>query len=152
VAKKNIPDLKIEWVSDRGNLLYLSLVEYKRETYLCIIDTIGPDQITAYVLDYAEQEGIDIPNFLRFVTRWFYGRSEKVPLSVAIARAGLTKQLSPIFRSFDASYVSRIIGCLFSARKQQQKGKGQAPSRYSNSRGHRNQVSPTGLRRKLHAR
>jgi hypothetical protein len=113
LAKKKIPELKIEWVAGRGNLLYLSLVEFKRETYLCVIDNVGPSEVTAYVLDYAEQEGIDLPTFLSFVTRWFYERSDEVPLSVALARQGLTKQLSPIFRSFDASYVSRIIGHAF---------------------------------------
>ncbi len=113
MAKKKIPELKIEPVADRGNILYLSLVEFKRETYLCVIDNIKPEEITAYVLDYAEQEGIDLKAFLSFTTHWFYARSEKVPLSVALARAGLTKWAAPMFRTFDSAYVSRIVGQAF---------------------------------------
>lgn len=110
MAKKKIPALKIEHVSDRGNLLYLSVIEFKRETYLCVIDTIKPTEITAYVLDYAEQENIDVAALLSFITHWFYAKSDRVPLSVAFARAGLTEWVMPIFRSFDTTYVSRVIG------------------------------------------
>lgn len=114
MAKKKIPELKIEPVADRGNILYLSLVEFKRETYLCVIDNVRPEEITAYVLDYAEQEGIDLQTFLSFTTHWFYARSEKVPISVALAKAGLTTWAAPMFRTFDAAYVSRIVGQTFS--------------------------------------
>jgi len=114
MTKKKIPLLKIELLHEKCNLKYLSLLEYKRETYLCIIDNIMPDEIGAYVLDYAEQENIPIYDFLSIVTRWFYGKSEERPLSVEIANHGLTSQLAPLYRTFDASYVTRIVGNAFS--------------------------------------
>lgn len=117
MAKRKIPDLKIETVDAVGNSIYLSLVEYKRETYLCIIDNITPDVIGAFVLDYAEQENVHVKAFLNLVTKWFYSSSEKHPLSVEIAKQGLTPQLSPIYKNFDTSYVSRIIGSAFSFEK-----------------------------------
>jgi hypothetical protein len=114
VAKKKIPELKVEYIKDRGNLLYLALLEYKREIYLCIIDNMSPDEIGAYVLDYAEQENIPIREFLSAVTLWFYKSSEKHPLSVELARLGLTEALAPIYKIFDTTYVSRIVGNAFS--------------------------------------
>jgi hypothetical protein len=113
LAKKKIPHLKIELINDRGNLLYLALIEYKREEYLCVIDNVAPSAIGAYVLDYAEQEGVPVADFLALVTRWFYGNSERHPLSVEIARGGLTEKLAPIYRTFDTTYVSRIVGNAF---------------------------------------
>ena len=113
MAKKRIPELKIEVVNDRANLLFMSLLEYKRETYLCIIDNITPTEIGAYVLDYAEQENIPVTKFLSIVTEWFYARSEKHPLSVELARHGLTEKIAPIYRTFDATYVARIVGQAF---------------------------------------
>lgn len=113
MAKKKIPELKIELINDRGNLLYLALVEYKRENYLCVIDNVSPSTIGAYVLDYAEQENIPLQDFLQIVTRWFYGKSDKHPLSVEVARAGLTESLAPIYRTFDTTYVARIVGQAF---------------------------------------
>jgi hypothetical protein len=110
VAKKKIPDLKIELVSGRGNFLYLSLIEYKRESYLCVVDNIKPSEIGAYVLDYADQNRIDLSQFLQAVTRWFYAKSDDHPLSVELARYGLTEWAAPLYRTFDTTYVSRIVG------------------------------------------
>ena len=113
MAKKKIPELKIEHVHERGNLLYLALIEYKREEYLCVIDNVSTSSIGAYILDYVEQEEIPINEFLGLVTRWFYGNSDKHPLSVELARAGLTERLAPIYRTFDTAYVARIVGNAF---------------------------------------
>lgn len=112
----------VEPVDDRINLLFLSLLEYRRETYLCIIDNITPSEVRAYVLDYAEQEKIPIVDFLSIVTRWFYSNSENYPLSVELAKYGLTDVMAPIFRSFATSYVSRIVGKEFKY-DQQEKNK-----------------------------
>ena len=114
LTKKKVPALKIELINGRGNFLYLSLVEYKRETYLCIIDNISSSSIGAFVLDYAEQENVKTNMFLSVVTKWFYAKSDLHPLSVELARLGLTQQVAPIYRTFDTSYVSRIIGNPFS--------------------------------------
>lgn len=113
VAKKRIPELKVETLAHKANFIYLSLLEYKRETYLCIIDNVTPSEIGAYVLDYAEQEEIPVTQFLSIATKWFYGKSEKHPLSVEVAKWGLTEKLSKIYRTFDATYVSRIVGQSF---------------------------------------
>ncbi len=113
MAKKKIPELKIEIINGRGAMLYLTLLEYKRENYLCIIDKISPMEIDAYVLDYVEQENIPLNEFLSIVTKWFYESSERHPLSVEIARLGLTEQLSCLYRTFDTTYVARIVGKAF---------------------------------------
>lgn len=114
MPKKKIPDLKVEQVNARANHLFLSLLEYKRETYICVIDNVTQSEIGAYVLDYAEQERVPVAQFLSVVTRWFYSKSESHPLSIELARQGLTERMAPIYRSFDTAYVSRIIGQAFS--------------------------------------
>ena len=113
MAKKRVPDLKLEHIEGLGNVLFLSLVEYKREQYLCVVDSIKPAELSVYVLDYAEQQDIDLKKFLSFTTHWFYSNSENFPLSIQLARSGLTEWASPMFRTFDTTYVSRIIGQAF---------------------------------------
>lgn len=113
MTKKKIPELKIEQIDSTANLGYLAMLEYKRQTYLCVIDNISPTEIGAYVLDYAEQENIPVDNFLSVVTRWYYSKSENHPLSVEISRNGLTNILAPIYKTFDVHYVSRIVGNAF---------------------------------------
>ena len=113
MAKKKIPDLKIEAVHGAVNLHFLCMLEYKRENYLCIIDNITPAAIGAYVLDYAEQENVPLDKMLSLATKWFYAKSDKHPLSVEVASQGLTEQLAPIYRTFDTTYVARIVGNAF---------------------------------------
>jgi hypothetical protein len=114
MAKKHSPELKLEQVQEKINLHFLCLLEYRRENFLCVIDNITPSSIGAYVLDYAEQENVTVDKFLSLVTEWFYSNSENHPLSVEFARRGLTEGLAPIYRTFDTTYVSRIIGNAFS--------------------------------------
>jgi hypothetical protein len=114
MAKKKAPELKLEQVQGKANHHFLCLLEYRRENFLCIIDNITPSTVGAYVLDYAEQEGVIVDRFLSLVTEWFYSKSDNHPLSVEIARRGLTVELAPIYRTFDTTYVSRIVGHAFS--------------------------------------
>lgn len=114
MAKKRIPELKVEQVDSLITLHFMALLEYKREQYMVVIDNITPTEIGAYVLDYADQENIPVKEFLSAVTQWFYGKSEAHPLSVEIARHGLTERLAPIYRTFDTTYVARIVGHAFS--------------------------------------
>ena len=113
MAKKKIPELKIETVNDRGNFIYLALIEYKREEYLCIIDSVKQNEIGAYVLDYVEQQNIDLKSLLQLATHWFYSKSDIHPLSVELAKKGLTEWVGPIYRTFDTTYVTRIVGQAF---------------------------------------
>lgn len=110
MAKKKIPELTFEIVQDSCNLLYLTLIEYKRETYLTIIDNITESEILALVLDYAQQENVDVRMLLSACNQWYYGNSEKLPLTVHFARNGLTRTISPLMKTFDVNYVSRIVG------------------------------------------
>jgi len=113
LGKKKQPELKIEQINNRSNNLYLSLLEYKREEYLVIVDNITPTEIGAYVLDFAEQEKVPVTEFLSVVTKWFYGKSDTHPLSIEIAKQGLTEKTAPIYRTFDTTYVARIVGQAF---------------------------------------
>ena len=113
MAKKKIPELKIEQINERANLHFLSLLEYKREIYLCVIDQVTPTEIGAYVLDFAEQENVPVQEFLSVVTQWFYSKSDDHPLSVEVAKQGLTERCAPLYRTFDTTYVARIVGQAF---------------------------------------
>lgn len=113
MAKKRIPELKIEAIHEAVNLHFLCMLEYKRENYLCVIDNITPSTIGAYVLDYVDQENIPLNSLLGVITRWFYGKSDKHPLSVELAALGLTEQIAPIYRTFDTAYVARLVGNAF---------------------------------------
>lgn len=113
MAKKNTPPLIIEQIQDATNMLYLSLVEYKKKDYLVIIDNIKGNEITAFVLDQAEAESVDMTWFLSVSTRWYYQSSERYPLSFEFNKLGRSDAVAPILKTFKMDYISRLMGKLF---------------------------------------
>lgn len=113
MSKKKIPTLIIEHVSDRGNLHLLSLLEHRRDRYLVIVDNITEDEIAAYVLDYAQQEGIDLGTFLDLTENWLQTSGGAYPLSFEFSRLGLTSVTRRIYKTFDLAYVTRLVGKAF---------------------------------------
>jgi len=110
LSKKKIPDLFIERAEDRGNFFYVSVLEYKRENYLVVVDNIGTDELGAYVLDYAQQEGIRLKDLLTAVTFWFYRGSYNYPVSFEFSRLGISKYTNRIYKTFELAHVTRLIG------------------------------------------
>lgn len=110
MAKKKIPTLVVEKASDRGNHYYLSVIEYRKENHLIVVDNITEDEIGAYVLELAPQEGINLSDLITVITKWFYSSSFKYPLSFEFSRLGLTQITNKIYRTFELTHVTRLIG------------------------------------------
>ena len=110
MTKKKIPPLIIEHFADTSNLCFISLIEYNRENYLGVIDNITDTELNAFILSHAKPEVIEAEDFLRFAVRWFYKSSGKYPLSFEFARLGLSNKIQPLYKTFDLSYVSRVVG------------------------------------------
>ncbi len=101
MAKKNVPPLVLEELQDRANMLYLTLLEYKKEKYLTIIDNVQGSVITAFVLDQADAENIDVSWMLGIANIWYYKSSDKYPLSYEFARLGTKNKVAPIIKTFN---------------------------------------------------
>lgn len=114
MSKRKIPSLIIEHVSDQGNLHLLSMLEHRRDRYLVIVDNISDEIITAYVLDYAQQEGVDLITFINIAEEWLEKSGGGYPLSFEISRLGLTAAARKIYKTFDLAYVTRLVGRSFS--------------------------------------
>jgi hypothetical protein len=110
LAKKKVPSLIVEFASDSGNLYYLSVLEYRRQNYLCIIDNISSEEIGAYVLDFAQQEKLDLKQLMSLITYWFYRGSGTYPLSFEFSRLGITPATNRIYKTFELAHVTRLIG------------------------------------------
>lgn len=110
MAKKRIPNLIVEFASDSGNIYYLSVLEYRRENYLVVIDNVSSEEIGAYVLDYAQQERLDLGQLMSVITYWFYRGSTQYPLSFEFSRLGMTPMTNRIYKTFELAHVTRLIG------------------------------------------
>jgi len=108
--KKRIPDLHVEFASDQGNYFFLAVLEYRRENYLVIVDNITEEAISAYVLDFAQQEGLNLAQLISVITTWFYRASYKYPLSFEFSRLGMAHHTNRIYKNFELAHVTRLIG------------------------------------------
>ena len=107
------PPLHIENLEDTSNLLFCTLLEFKRVKYLVIIENVVNDEIQAYALDSLASEGIDQDWFLSVATRWYYSASDRYPLSFEFAKIGQADVIKKVLKTFNVNSVSRVIGKLF---------------------------------------
>ncbi len=108
--KKKVPNLIVEFASDSGTCFFLSVLEFRRENYLVVVDNITSDEVGAYVLDFAQQERLDVRQLMSVVTRWFYSGSQQYPLSFEFSRLGISPLANKIYKTFELAHVTRLIG------------------------------------------
>lgn len=107
------PALTFENLEDQSNLIFLTLIEYKKVKYLTVIENVVDEEIQAYVLDTLTAEGINQDWFLSIATKWFYASSERYPLSFEFAKQGQSDIVRKVLKTFNINSTSRIIGKLF---------------------------------------
>ena len=110
MSKKRIPTLVVERAEDQGNYFFLSVLEFRKENYLVIVDNVTEEGIGAYVLDFAQQEGIELKQLISVVTEWFYRGSFRYPLSFEFSRLGMAMHTNRIYKNFELAHVTRLIG------------------------------------------
>ncbi len=94
----------------RAIIFFLAVLEYRRENYLVVVDNITDDEVGAYVLDYAQQEGMSLKDLMTVITQWFYRASYKYPLSFEFSRLGISPRTNRIYKTFELAHVTRLIG------------------------------------------
>ena len=89
---------------------FLAVLEFRRENYLVIVDNITDEEVGAYVLDYAQQEGMNLKDLMTLITQWFYRGSFHYPLSFEFSRLGIAQRTNRIYKTFELAHVTRLIG------------------------------------------
>ena len=112
MAKRSIPELIIEQSNHtETEFHFLSLIEYKNQKFLSIIDNIIDNMVYAYVLDSAFQESVNLESFLGVVQHWSMSPNE--PLSFTFSRMNLSSATSKLYRSFEVTGITRLIGASY---------------------------------------
>lgn len=66
--------------------------------------------MSAYVLDHAQQEKLNLEQLLSAMIRWFYSGSHNHPLSFEFSRLGVSPVTNKIYKTFELSHVTRLVG------------------------------------------
>lgn len=97
---------------DYNGYPFITLLQYRDQHILTIIDNAEQKTIKAYVLDLCGPAGIDEQQVVDIAADWYYSNSDRFPVSFEFSRNGVNEQVSSIYRTFAIEYVSRVIGPL----------------------------------------
>ena len=108
MAKRDIPSLIIEDHPELTEYSFLSLIEYNGDKLLVVVDNIIDNFVYAYVIDEAIQRKMNLEILIPIISAWSSNPTE--PLSFTFARLGVAHQTSLIYKKFEITGVTRLIG------------------------------------------
>jgi len=97
---------------DYNGYPFITLIQYKNEDLLVIVDNLYNKVIDAYVLDFCGPTGVNEESIIEVVYPWWNDRRSQFPVSIEFSRLGMTPIVSKIYRSYHIEYITRIIGPL----------------------------------------
>lgn len=96
--------------SDYSGFPFVTLIQYRKQPILAIVDNVDADVIRAFVLDYCGPEGVDEDMLIVAAAEWYESNRSNFPISIEFSRKGLTPITSKIYRTLNTEFVSRVIG------------------------------------------
>lgn len=91
---------------------FITLIQYRDEHYLTIVDNADDKIIRAFVLDFCGPEHVSEDRLVDIAADWWDERRERFPVSFEFSRLGITEVTSRILKTFHIEYVKRVIGPL----------------------------------------
>lgn len=91
---------------------FITLLQFRHEHLLTIIDNSDEKQIKSYILDLCGPKNVDEKLILSVAQYWYDNNRDKHPLSIEFARRDLTPVSALIYHTFDTEFISRVIGPL----------------------------------------
>ena len=91
---------------------FITLIQYRNEHVLAIIDNADDKKIKAYVLDLCGPEDVDEEAIVTIASEWYSNSEVTYPLSIEFSKRGISNETVKILRTFNTDFVTRIIGPL----------------------------------------
>lgn len=89
---------------------FITLIQYRKQHVLSIIDNCDDETIKAFVLDLCGPENVNEESIISVATNWYSTNKEKYPISFEFSKLGMTNQAGKIYRSFNVEFITRVIG------------------------------------------
>ena len=110
VKKTNVPLIVEPHPKEYGGFPFVTLIQYRKQPMLAIIDNIDEASIKAFVLDLCGPEEVDEEMLIVVASEWYQTNRANFPISIEFSRRGITNQTSRIYRALNVEFVSRVIG------------------------------------------
>ena len=105
-----IPLIVEDHPSEYDGYPFITLIQYRNEHVLTIVDNVTNKHIKLFVLDLCGPDGVNEENVISVASEWYNTSSERYPLSFEFSRRGLSEATGRIYRSFNIEFVTRVIG------------------------------------------
>lgn len=110
-SKKTVVPLIIEThPQDYTGFPFITLIQYRKQPMLAIVDNADEEVIRAFVLDLCGPEQVDEETIIHAAAEWYAESRNDHPISIEFSRRGLTPLTSRIYRALNIEFVSRVIG------------------------------------------
>jgi len=91
---------------------FLTLLQYRKQHNVTIIDNSDDRVIKAYVLDRCGPEGVNEEQIIEIAAHWYETNRKVFPISIEFSRQGFSHETSRIYHTFNIEFITRIIGPL----------------------------------------
>jgi hypothetical protein len=108
--KKNAPLVVEPHPKEYAGFPFITLIQYRKQPMLAIVDNVDDDTIKAFVLDLCGPEQVNEETIISIAAEWEAESKAQYPLSIEFSRRGLTPITSKIYRAMSLEFVSRVIG------------------------------------------
>ena len=97
---------------DYNGYPFITLIQYRDNHELTVIDNANEKNITAFVLDRCGPEGLNEEYVISLIAEWYNKGPTNYPLSFEFSRLGISGMMSSILRTYNIDFVTRVIGPL----------------------------------------
>lgn len=92
---------------------FITLIQYRKEHTLALIDNATDKVVKAYVLDMCGPANVDEELLIGVAKHWYDNNGlERYPVSFTLSQFGIANEASKIYRTFNIEYITRVIGPL----------------------------------------
>jgi hypothetical protein len=98
--------------TDYNGYPFITLIQYRKNHMLTIVDNFDDKQICAFVLDLCGPEKVNEEQIIEVTTHWYDTNRDRYPLSFEFSKLGISGETGKIHRSYNIDFVTRVIGPL----------------------------------------
>ncbi len=90
---------------------FITLIRYRKETLLGIVDNASDKFVRVYVIDLCQQYNVDEESLIDNAFDW-YESDRKCPFSIFLTKTGNAADFLPVYRELNTEHITRVIGPL----------------------------------------
>ena len=109
-TKSGVPLIVEHHPKDYYGYPFITLIQYRKQHMLTIVDNVDEENIKAYVLDMCGPEVVSEELVIAAAAEWYETSRFLHPISIFFSKKNLTGITSKIYKSLSLDYVSRLIG------------------------------------------